>query len=734
MAVDITKVITALNARSAGMNHWMAKCPCHNDDKDSLSISLKDNKILMQCMTGTCSTADILGASGLEWSDLSNDEYKSKTVFEKIENWARNAFGPGTFIKDKYPYIDIDGTYLYTKIRFEGCDSGKKEIRYFTINEADDSFAFSKAENRKKVLYRLPKLISAISDGFPVFIVEGEKDVHSLEKLGYTATTAGGTSDWNEEYGKLFKGADVRILPDNDEAGENLANKITRSLRNYAYKIKIVKTSNTPKGDVSDYLSEAGHNKETLKALINQSEYEYAPWIDISKTSESTNADKLSRVFDKQESYLITRDQNGKNGGIYLYRDGVYIPCGADVLKGEISKYYGYGKTTSNSVDNVFKMLMYRGNHFCHIDDLNKDEDIINLENGILRISTMTLEKHSPDYLSTCRLKLSYNPEQTIMPNFTKYIDDFCKDDSDNVDEQKKMVIQEVMGLILSNVHGYRPKKAVFLYSIIGNTGKTQLINLIMEMLGRERCISIQLQLMNSANRFALTSLPSSRLVCCGDQTGADVQESAVFKRLTGGDSVTVEKKGADPVDFHYKGFLMYACNALPNFKDDKGDQIFERLMIVPCCHTVPETERDRNLLEKMLNEKSAIFNWAMEGLQRLIRNNYTFTESEAIKNAVDDFRNRIDSVSRFLEVNGYVITGNQKDRVNARDLFNEYKEWCENPENEISYPITTSVKFADRMCGHAGVKKHKNGLYYFYGVKQMPIDADDLGEIPFDV
>lgn len=47
------------------------------------------------------------------------------------------------------------------------------------------------------------------------------------------------------------------------------------------------------------------------------------------------------------------------------------------------------------------------------------------------------------------------------------------------VDQDKKAVIQEYMGLILSNVKVYRIKLALVLWSLLGNSGKTQILNLV---------------------------------------------------------------------------------------------------------------------------------------------------------------------------------------------------------------------------------------------------------------
>lgn len=51
-------------------NNWMAACPAHEDKSASLSIrELDDGRILCHCFAG-CAAHEVLGAVGLELSDL----------------------------------------------------------------------------------------------------------------------------------------------------------------------------------------------------------------------------------------------------------------------------------------------------------------------------------------------------------------------------------------------------------------------------------------------------------------------------------------------------------------------------------------------------------------------------------------------------------------------------------------------------------------------------------------
>lgn len=56
--------------RRTGDGRWSACCPAHDDRGPSLSVRvMPDGKILLHCFAG-CSAEEVLGAVGMEFSDL----------------------------------------------------------------------------------------------------------------------------------------------------------------------------------------------------------------------------------------------------------------------------------------------------------------------------------------------------------------------------------------------------------------------------------------------------------------------------------------------------------------------------------------------------------------------------------------------------------------------------------------------------------------------------------------
>lgn len=115
----------------------------------------------------------------------------------------------------------------------------------------------------------MPELIEDIAQDREIFLVEGEKDVDNLRKLGIPATTSPmGAGKWRDEFNKYFENAKIVIIPDNDEPGQKHAELIISNLINIAFSIKLIKLDVKEKGDVSDWL-ESGNTITKLYTIVS---------------------------------------------------------------------------------------------------------------------------------------------------------------------------------------------------------------------------------------------------------------------------------------------------------------------------------------------------------------------------------------------------------------------------------------------------------------------------------
>jgi hypothetical protein len=118
--------------------------------------------------------------------------------------------------------------------------------------------------------YRLPQLIEAIATDHPVLIVEGEAKADLLWSWNVAATCCvGGAKKWKPEHSEFLRGADVFLVPDNDNAGWQHVHKIGASLIGIAKRIRVLVLSHAKaKDDIIDW-AKAGGTREQLDALLN---------------------------------------------------------------------------------------------------------------------------------------------------------------------------------------------------------------------------------------------------------------------------------------------------------------------------------------------------------------------------------------------------------------------------------------------------------------------------------
>lgn len=722
--MDYNYVLSKFHVKSTNGKEAKCICPSHSDKNASLSIKhdKATNKIVMYCHAG-CNIDTILNKAGLTFADIG-------TTCEKKES------NPN--IIAVYQYKNANGELLFEKVRFK--DKKFSQRRYIDnsivwgldYGEYSETFegsnTYSKKDrpnSKKKIcfeqkpsLYNLTKLINAIDKGYTVYVCEGEKDCDTLNKLGLVATTGShgaGNGKWIEEYCSYFKGANVVILSDNDEVGEDFGEEIERKLRKYVHKIKVVTISDKPKGDITDYIEE-GHTKEEFLKEVDKIEWVYAPWISINEKNkrQMVNQGILIECIQDTLHYVTVGDISSNNPLIYVYENGVYKNISKNILKGIVAEYLSKELKTDNLTNAVANMLMTKSP--VDYKTLQGDRDIINLKNGLYNVNTKKLEPHNPEYISDFQLDINYmdNPSNN-------HIWDGFLDTLTEKDQEIKDFLQEWYGLILSNYDASIVKSFTYLTGK-GDSGKSIPIKVLNALLTDK--LFMALDVCKLGDRFSLGNVANKRLIACGDVVGRFIDESSLgmMKQLTGGDIISVEKKGKDPLSIHYRGLMMFSANHIPSFNGDLGRHVFERINIIPCNNVIPAEKRDKLFHEKILKEKDYIFKWSLIGLERLMKNDFRFTQSKKMIEAKEEYSLDVDSVRAFIRRN-YVITESKQDRCKTKTVYEEYNNYC---LDEELIPVSKK-NFKPRLMNlNIGYTKYCGDYYYTNLIEKDIIQVED--------
>lgn len=250
----IIETKTGYRARSSG-NGYSTKCPCagHSDTKPSFSVSQSDDgTILMYCHAG-CTFETICEELGIAPSELFLKDNKLN------------------LIDCHFVYYDEQGKPLYRKI--------KAPNKKFSFERFENGDWIPGLKNCRRVLYNLPEITEAIKENRSIAIVEGEKDVETLRRLGYVATTndtGAGKNKWKKNHSLFLKNAHALLFYDYDQAGIDHRDQIINQLNGYVASLRLVnlpgyEVVSKDGRDISDWIKE-GHTYADLKKIIEDAE------------------------------------------------------------------------------------------------------------------------------------------------------------------------------------------------------------------------------------------------------------------------------------------------------------------------------------------------------------------------------------------------------------------------------------------------------------------------------
>lgn len=220
-ALSITRVREALEAKDCTIkarsdSDFMASCPTHPDNNPSLHVSYARGRTLVVCFA-SCDTRDIVADLGLQMTDLFDDEPSQDAPV----------------VVARYIYTDEDGRELTEVHRMF-----PKTFRQGVRRNGKWSPGVSGV---RQVPYHLPQALEAIAAGKELWVVEGESDVHAMERAGAVATcNAMGAGKWRNEFAELLRGAKVvNVVCDADEPGKVHARSVGASFKAVGVEVRL---------------------------------------------------------------------------------------------------------------------------------------------------------------------------------------------------------------------------------------------------------------------------------------------------------------------------------------------------------------------------------------------------------------------------------------------------------------------------------------------------------------
>lgn len=308
--------------------------------------------------------------------------------------------------------------------------------------------------------------------------------------------------------------------------------------------------------------------------------------------------------------------------------------------------------------------------------------NVLNLRNGVLNLDTLELRTHTADDCFTYCLPYAHDAAADC-PRFKQFIREvFVKEDTLETDEELAQLYQEALGYALTTDTEH---EAMFWFSGEGGNGKTVAITVLQKLLG-PLCFSVSFEEMGKSNNYDLADVAGKRVIFSTESERGGKLAEGHIKRIVSGERINARPIYGSPFEFQSTAKIFWAMNDLPVIRDTSNG-VWRRLMLIPFLRVFREDEKDTKLIGKLEAELSGILNFALEGLRRL-RQQGRFTESSAVRAAVEEYRHESNPVGQWLEERTQPTYTPGHPPVayptTAKTLFEDYRGWAENNGRQI--------------------------------------------------
>lgn len=361
------------------------------------------------------------------------------------------------------------------------------------------------------------------------------------------------------------------------------------------------------------------------------------------------------------------------------------------------------------SIDNKKRLQTYRA---------------YSLANGTYIVNQFGNGKFIPefkkDFCCTNLLDFSYD-ENAKCPKWQKMLDRVLPDPN----EQK--ALQEFFGYCLSPNHNY--EKFLFLYGSEGGNGKSVVLNMLAQFFGRSNVSHLQMQGLKGHELHAL----KDKVLNIGSEVDAAGAGEGMqyLKALTSThDPITINPKNKNPYTLDKKSQpkMAFSGNKKPSGGIDNG--VFRRMLLIRFDAKITDDEKIPDINERFVDEFDGIFNWAITGLKRLIRQG-KFTQSEKMKSDIEEYKDEQNPMRVFVRES---IEPNAYSQENKDTIYEHYCKWAKSRGHQ---PMANTRFFSalKQECDLCGIKyeehrrsKDAGGKRYIQGIMLITDEVEDTG------
>lgn len=300
----------------------------------------------------------------------------------------------------------------------------------------------------------------------------------------------------------------------------------------------------------------------------------------------------------------------------------------------------------------------------------NTEPMTIVFKNGILNAETLEFKEGTDANLETIQINCEYNAN-AVSPVADEFFNTATCGDSDI-----EKLLYEAIGYSLLKTSELQK---AFLLIGNGKNGKSTYFDIIKEVLGRQNITTISFK--DLANQFRASALDGKLASLAGDISAQPIQESDLFKSITTGEDILIERKFEHAYEKALFCTMFFSANSLPR-TPDTSDGFFRRFCIIPFNADLKNIQEVDGLIfkNKLLSKESIeyIAYKAVMSIHKILTTTMHFTSSKEVDDMMTKYKISNSSVLTWfcdeLDNNYKTLCDN---RTNTSSFYNAYKNWC---------------------------------------------------------
>jgi putative DNA primase/helicase len=400
----------------------------------------------------------------------------------------------------------------------------------------------------------------------------------------------------------------------------------------------------------------------------------------------------------------------GLDDRVWRYVNGVFVPDDI-AISSRVALLLGNTFRTSH-VSNTREYV--RSHPDTPFIDASPHPALINCKNGMLDWRTGVLLPHDASHLSTVQLDVNYIVGKAKAKAFRSWLDDRVTPDT-------ALLTWELIAYSVMSGNPFQ-KAAILIGN--GGTGKGTVIRLIERIVGAHNVAHVTPAQMTE--RFAPADLFGKLLNTVGDLDTKYLPETGAFKRVTGGDTISAERKNRDMFSFTPWAFPIFGANAIAS-SADATEGFFRRWLPIRFDRAIDRT-REFDEAAELHVETDQIFSRAVRLLPDMVeRNDFTQTIERAQVEA--EFREQSNVVATWLADDEHIVIREPGTPCSTRKThaYTVYAAWCSTAGH--GHPLRRTEFY--RRMDMLGFQSYKTqGHDAFAGLK---VDTLPMGQLVSD-